>query len=90
MICVAVSYVLKEGREAEAIGHLRPLAAATRQEPGCRLYLVHRDPDDPRRVFLYEQYDDQAALDAHRAAPLRRARHQRRLPAPGEPVAGDL
>ena len=69
MICVAVSYVVKAGREDEAMGHLRSLAAATRREPGCRLYLVHRKPDDPRRVFLYEQYVDQAALDAHRAAP---------------------
>ncbi len=33
------------------------------------MYLVHRSPTDPRRFFLYEQYTDQAALDAHRASP---------------------
>ncbi len=33
------------------------------------MYLAHRSTADPRRFFLYEQYDDQAALDAHRAAP---------------------
>ena len=33
------------------------------------MYLAHRSTTDPRRFFLYEQYDDQAALDAHRAAP---------------------
>lgn len=68
MICVAVTYVIKAGHEDEALSHFRALMPATRAEPGCRMYLVHRAPDDPRRFFLYEQYDDQAALDAHRAA----------------------
>ncbi|MEW4570601.1 putative quinol monooxygenase [Tautonia sp. JC769] len=69
MICVAVTYVVKEGREQDAIAFFRDLIPATRAEPGCRMYLVHRSTTDPRRFFLYEQYDDQAALDAHRAAP---------------------
>ena len=69
MICVAVTYVIKAGREAEALDLLGKLATASRGEPGCRMYLVHRSTTDPRRVFLYEQYDDQAALDAHRATP---------------------
>jgi quinol monooxygenase YgiN len=69
MICVAVTYLIQAGREEEAVGHFRALIPATRAEPGCRMYLVHRSPTDPRRFFLYEQYDDQAALDAHRAAP---------------------
>jgi autoinducer 2-degrading protein len=68
MICVAVTYVIQQGHEEEAVGLFHQLARATRNEPGCRLYLVHRSPTDPRRFFLYEQYDDQAALDAHRAA----------------------
>ena len=33
------------------------------------MYQAHRSPTDPRKFFLYEQYDDQAALDIHRAAP---------------------
>jgi quinol monooxygenase YgiN len=69
MICVAVTYVIKPGREEEAIALLGKLTEATRAEPGCRMYLAHRSTTDPRRFFLYEQYDDQAALDAHRAAP---------------------
>ncbi|GIW86469.1 MAG: hypothetical protein KatS3mg108_0793 [Isosphaeraceae bacterium] len=68
MICVAVTYVIQAGREDEAVRLFAELAAATRQEPGCRMYLVHRAVDDHRRFFLYEQYDDQAALDAHRSA----------------------
>ncbi|MBX6314623.1 MAG: antibiotic biosynthesis monooxygenase [Isosphaeraceae bacterium] len=69
MICVAVTYVIKSGHEEEAVGLFTKLAEATRQEPGCRLYLVHRSMTDPGRFFLYERYDDQAALEAHRAAP---------------------
>jgi quinol monooxygenase YgiN len=69
MICVAVTYVVKPGHEDEAVGFFRTLTEHTRAEPGCRMYLAHRSTVDPRRFFLYEQYDDQAALDTHRAAP---------------------
>lgn len=68
MICVAVTYVIRAGHEDEALAHFRALTPLTRAEPGCRMYLVHRSLAEPRRFFLYEQYDDQAALDAHRAA----------------------
>ena len=69
MICVAVTYVMREGTEEQAIELFRPLAAETRKEPGCRMYEVHRSTANQLQFFLYEQYDDQAALDAHRAAP---------------------
>lgn len=69
MICLAVTYVIKPGHEAEVAGRLRQLTDATRAEPGCRFYQAHCSSSDPRKFFLYEQYDDQAALEAHRAAP---------------------
>ena len=69
MICLAVTYVLQPDHDDEAVDRLLRLTEATRQEPGCRMYQVHRSPTDPLRFFLYEQYDDQAALDAHRASP---------------------
>ena len=68
MICLAVTYVIKPGHEDEAVERLAP-DPATRLEPGCRLYQAHQSTTEPRKFFLYEQYDDQAALDAHRAAP---------------------
>jgi (4S)-4-hydroxy-5-phosphonooxypentane-2,3-dione isomerase len=34
-------------------------------EPGCRRFDVWRDAADPGLFFLYELYDDEAALDAH-------------------------
>jgi quinol monooxygenase YgiN len=69
MICVAVTYVVKPGHEDEAVALFHKLTMHTRAEPGCRMYLAHRSTSEPRRFFLYEQYDDQAALDAHRDAP---------------------
>jgi autoinducer 2-degrading protein len=69
MICIAVVYQFQPGHADGALPLLRALAEATRGEPGCRMYHVHRSPSDPDRVFLYEQYEDEAALAAHREAP---------------------
>jgi quinol monooxygenase YgiN len=41
-------------------------ARASREtEPGCRQFDVCRDPADPTLFFLYELYDDEAAIQAH-------------------------
>jgi quinol monooxygenase YgiN len=69
MICVAVTYVIKPGHEDEAVALFEKLTEHTRAEAGCRMYVAHRSLTDPRRFLLYEQYDDQAALEVHRAAP---------------------
>jgi (4S)-4-hydroxy-5-phosphonooxypentane-2,3-dione isomerase len=34
-------------------------------EPGCRQFDVCRDPQNPQLFFLYELYDDDAAIAAH-------------------------
>ena len=38
-------------------------------EPGCRQFDVCRDPADPSVFFLYELYDDDAAIQAHLQTP---------------------
>lgn len=38
-------------------------------EPGCRQFDVCRDAGDPAKFFLYELYDDEAAIEAHLRAP---------------------
>jgi (4S)-4-hydroxy-5-phosphonooxypentane-2,3-dione isomerase len=43
--------------------------ASLDSEPGCRLFDVCRDPADPALFFLYELYDDEAAIDAHLHSP---------------------
>lgn len=69
MIRFALTFVIRTGHEDEAVAYFRLLSSLTRLEPGCRVYSAHRSPADPRKFFLYEQYDDQAAIDAHCAAP---------------------
>ena len=51
---------------ADALGLL---AAESRREPGCVSYVPHQLQDDPNTVIIYEQYRDQAALEAHRDSP---------------------
>jgi (4S)-4-hydroxy-5-phosphonooxypentane-2,3-dione isomerase len=40
--------------------------AASVKESGCRTFNIHVSAKDPNHVFLYEVYDNAAALDAHR------------------------
>jgi len=43
--------------------------ASERDEPGCIRFNVLQQADDPNVYVFYEVYRDQAAIDAHRAAP---------------------
>jgi (4S)-4-hydroxy-5-phosphonooxypentane-2,3-dione isomerase len=36
-------------------------------EPGCRAFNIQTLASDPNHVFIYEVYDNEAALQAHRA-----------------------
>jgi quinol monooxygenase YgiN len=67
-VVLAVTWVAREGEEERVAGFLRELADSARREPGCEAYVPCRDPEDPRRFFLYERYVDEAALAAHDAA----------------------
>jgi quinol monooxygenase YgiN len=40
--------------------------AASIKEPGCRQFDIHVLASDPNHVFLYEVFDNEAALKAHR------------------------
>lgn len=66
MVVLAVTWMAKVGREAEAVAILEKLTGESRKEPGCVMYQVHKHKTDPRRFFIYEQYKDDAALEAHR------------------------
>lgn len=66
MVVLAVTWMAKEAHELEVANVFAKLEAASRTEPGCLMYIVHRHLTDPRRFFIYEQYSDDAALAAHR------------------------
>ncbi|HEY4386348.1 MAG TPA: antibiotic biosynthesis monooxygenase family protein, partial [Ktedonobacteraceae bacterium] len=66
---VAALWKAKPGKAeivAEVIETMTPLS---RQEPGCLYYQAQRSIDDPDLFFLYEQYTDPAAYEAHMATP---------------------
>ena len=42
---------------------------SNRDEPGCLRFDVLQDNDDANLIHLYEVYQDEASLEAHRQAP---------------------
>ncbi len=69
MIVLKVDMLVKPGAEEKCKEYIRILQDHSRQEPGCLMYAGHQSTENPRKFLFYEQYRDQAALDAHRAAP---------------------
>ncbi|HEX5284791.1 MAG TPA: putative quinol monooxygenase [Bryocella sp.] len=69
MISFTVRMSFRSEDRDEIATILRELTAASRAEPGCVSYIAHRVESDPDTIVIYEQYRDQAALDAHRTSP---------------------
>jgi quinol monooxygenase YgiN len=90
MVVLAVTWVAKAGREAEVVALFSKLTEESRKEPGCALYLVHRHRTEPRRFFIYEQYNDDAALEAHRAASHFQQWAKKELPKIADRIEGNL
>jgi len=67
--CLTVTYTVKEGELEPVLAALGPLVEESRREPGCLIYEAHRDAEDENRILLYEQYEDEAALEAHGESP---------------------
>lgn len=69
MISFAVRMRFRSEDREEIAGLLRDLTAASRKEPGCVTYIPHTVESEPDSVVIYEQYRDEAALEAHRNTP---------------------
>ena len=69
MFVLLVQFVVKPGMEDRVKDFMRKMEENTRREPGCRLYIGSQSNENPRKFTFYEQYVDEAALNAHRAAP---------------------
>ncbi len=69
MLVLVVQFTVKPGAESQAKIYMMKMEERTRREPGCRLYIGSQSHENPRRFCFYEQYDNAAALEAHRAAP---------------------
>jgi quinol monooxygenase YgiN len=54
----------KPGRGGELAARLLDAAEGLRDDPGCELYLVSRQADDPDVVWVTESWRSEADLDA--------------------------
>ncbi|MHA1163997.1 MAG: putative quinol monooxygenase [Alphaproteobacteria bacterium] len=91
MLAVIVDFEAHAGKGDEVREVLQIQARnSLEKEPGCRQFDLCADPDDPHIFFLYEVYDDQAAIDAHgqtehyaafreRIDPLLKSRNRRQM-----------
>jgi quinol monooxygenase YgiN len=69
MLGVIAKITIKRGTNAEFETTMKALQAKVRaDEPGNQLYALHKT-DDVNVYVMLERYQDQAALEAHRAAP---------------------
>lgn len=59
----------KPEQKAALFDALRSIIPTVRTEPGCIRYDLHEDLDNPLAAVMLETWRDQAALDAHAAAP---------------------
>ncbi|PSN19072.1 antibiotic biosynthesis monooxygenase [filamentous cyanobacterium CCP5] len=79
MIVVAAKVKVQPPKLELAMDLVRQLTEATNAEPGCISYRFYRDLLEPDVVFVFEEWEDQTALDAHFDTDHMRE-FQRRLP----------
>lgn len=66
---VAATWRAKPGKEKEIEEVIRTMVPLSRAEPGNLAFNAHRSVDDPTLFFLYEQFVDAAAFQAHTETP---------------------
>lgn len=67
MLVNAVIYTFPTEKVAEAERTLIELRDASRAEAGCITFDVSHSVEDPTAYVLYEEWNDQAALESHYA-----------------------
>ncbi len=68
-LAVTAIWEARDG-EADAVADiLARFAPEARQEPGVRLFLVHRALENPAQFLFYELFEDAAAFAAHQETP---------------------
>ena len=66
MFGLVVNIQVKPEHADEFLAAMLANARGSRTEPGNRLYDVLRSADDPNHFVLYEMYESEQALAAHR------------------------
>ena len=64
-IAVIAKITAQPGKRADVIAGLTSMLAHVETEPGTAVYTLLEDQADADVTWVYEEYTDQAALDAH-------------------------
>ena len=67
-VILYAEFTAKPGSESQVQMLISGLAEKVRQEPGNTEFTVYRERDNPRKFFVFEEYLDEASLEAHRGA----------------------
>lgn len=59
---------LRPGTRDAALESLEAELRAVQEEPGTLLYVVHTSDTDPDAIYFYEMYEDEEAVEVHRAS----------------------
>ena len=62
---VSATWRANEGKADRLLEVIREMTPPSRAEPGNRFYQAQRSLEDPQLFYLYEQYADEAAYQAH-------------------------
>ena len=62
---VSALWRANEGKEERLAEVIAEMTEPSRAEPGNHFYQAHRSPENPRLFYLYEQYEDEGAYQAH-------------------------
>jgi quinol monooxygenase YgiN len=65
MLQIYAKFTLKEGGKEAVLPILETLIENTRKEPGNICYDLFEDVEDANVVTFFEQYTDEAAIEAH-------------------------
>lgn len=64
-ITLTAKLTIKAGKENEFETLMKGIVPKVRQEPGNRMYTMCRSKENPRVFLFFEEYADQAAVQAH-------------------------
>jgi quinol monooxygenase YgiN len=64
-ITLTAKLTIKAGKEKEFETTMKGVVPKVRQEPGNRMYTMCRSKENPRVFLFFEEYADQAAIQAH-------------------------
>ena len=68
-LAVTALWEARDGEADTVADVLARFAPQARQEPGVRLFMVHRALEKPAQFLFYELFEDAAAYAAHQQTP---------------------